>query len=167
MNLNKVFIIGRITADIQLRTTPSGQSVTTFSVATNRSWTGKTGNREEEVEFHTVVAWGRTAEIASQFLTKGSLVMIEGRLRTRSWQDKQGQTRRVTEIISERLQLGPRSASTASAKEAPQGVAGMPKMANPVSSPKASAPAEEVPPLEELPVIDLEAEEVKPEDLPF
>ncbi|MBI4094215.1 MAG: single-stranded DNA-binding protein [Candidatus Liptonbacteria bacterium] len=110
MNLNKVILAGRLTADPQLRATPSGQSVASFGVATNRVWTDKGGKRQEETEYHTVVAWGRQAEVASQFLAKGSLVMVEGRLRTRSWQDKQGQDRKTTEVICERLQLGPRPA---------------------------------------------------------
>lgn len=114
MNLNKVFIIGRLTADPQVRTTPSGQSVSSFSVATNRVWTDKSGQKKEETEFHNVVVWGRQAEVASQFLIKGSMVMIEGRLQTRTWQDKEGQNRKTTEIISERLQLGPRPANMSS-----------------------------------------------------
>lgn len=149
MNLNKVFIVGRMTADPQLRTTPSGQSVTTFGVATNRVWTGKSGNKEEQTEFHNVVAWGRQAEIASQFLKKGGLVLVEGRLQTRGWQDKQGQNRKSTEIICERLQLGPRQTGGA----AP----------TPPSAEEPRAPKEE-----EIPVITLEeGEEIKPEDLPF
>ena len=175
MNLNKAILIGRVTADPQLRTIPSGQSVATFSVATNRTWTGKTGNREEEVEFHNVVAWGRQAEIASQFLTKGQLIVVEGRLRTRSWQDKQGQNHRTTEIICERLQLGPRPAgfggqtSGADASRgstprssAPSGDA-MSGGAKQAASPSPSA---DLPPLEDIPVINLE-DEAKPEDLPF
>src|SRR3989344_5552226 len=110
MNLNKVLIIGRVTADPQLRNTPAGASVTTFGVASNRVWQGKNGQKQEEVEFHSVVAWGRQAEIASQFLVKGALVYVEGRLRTRTWQDKQSQNHKTTEIICERLQLGPRAA---------------------------------------------------------
>ncbi|KKK99725.1 hypothetical protein LCGC14_2629840 [marine sediment metagenome] len=82
MNLNKVFIIGRLTGDPQLRTTPAGQSVTTISLATNRVWTNKTGQRQEDVQFHNVVIWGRQAEIVNQFLKKGSLAMVEGQLRT-------------------------------------------------------------------------------------
>ena len=160
MNLNKVIIIGRTTADIQLRTTPSGQSVTTFSVATNRTWTSKSGGKEDETEFHTIVAWGRTAEIASQFLTKGSIVLVEGRLRTRSWQDKQGQSRKTTEIVCERLQLGPRPQGGTR----PDGM-GAPKMGN--ASSASSASLESAPPIEDLPVIDLESEEIKAEDLPF
>ena len=108
MDLNKVIIVGRVTADPQLRTTPGGQAVTTIGVATNRNWTDKNGQKQEEAEFHNVVLWGRQAEVASQFLVKGATVLIEGRLRTRSWTDKQGQQRRTTEIMAERMQLGPR-----------------------------------------------------------
>ena len=156
MNLNKVIIIGRTTAAPLLKTTPSGQSVTSFSVATSRVWNGKDG-KKEETEFHNIVAWGRTAEIATQFLQKGALVMIEGRLQTRSWQDKQAQTRKTTEIICERLQLGPRAANAGGGTQAPidQSAA-----AHEAGEPRPEAGREE------LPIIDLE-EEVKVEDLPF
>lgn len=148
MNLNKVIIVGRVTADPQLRTTPGGQSVVTLGVATNRTWTDKNGAKQEETEFHNVVIWGRQAEVASQFLAKGSTVLIEGRLRTRSWTDKQGQQRRTTEIMSERMQLGPRPA---------------PKSGGDVAAGQAPTPA----PQEEVPIINLEEEETKPEDIPF
>lgn len=153
MNLNKVFIVGRLTADIDLRTTPTGQSVTSFSIATNRVWTDKGGSRQEETEFHNVVAWGRQAEVASQFLVKGSLLLIEGRLRTRSWQDKQGQSRKTTEIVCERLQLGPKPSGAGASR--PQQKEG---------KEEPSAPS-----IEEVPVINLEDghDEIKPEDLPF
>ena len=108
MDLNKVFIIGRVVKDIQLRATPTNQSVANFSVATDRVWKDKNGEKQSQVEFHNVVVWGRQAEIASQFLSKGSLVMIEGRLQTRSWQGNDGQQRRTTEIICTNLQLGPK-----------------------------------------------------------
>ena len=109
MNLNKVFIIGNLTRDPDFRQTPSGQSVCTIGVATNSFFTSRSGEKQKKAEFHTVVLWGRQAEIANQFLRKGSSTMIEGRLQTRSWEDKEGNTRKVTEIIGERLQLGPRS----------------------------------------------------------
>src|SRR3989338_2582056 len=112
MNLNKVFILGRLTADPQLRSTTGGQQVASFGVATNRVWTDKNGQKQEAVEFHNVVVWGRQAEIVTQFLAKGSLVLIEGRLRTRSWQGQDGQQRKTTEIIAERAQFGPRSSSS-------------------------------------------------------
>lgn len=112
MNLNKVFIIGNLTRDVDLRATPGGMPVATLGVATNRVWTDKSGAKQEEAEFHHVVLWGKQAELAKQYLTKGRLVMIEGRLRTRSWDDKQtGQKRYRTEIIAERIQYGPRLTS--------------------------------------------------------
>lgn len=151
MNLNKALILGRVTADPQLRTTPGGQSVASFSIATNRVWNNKSGQKQEETEFHNIVAWGRTAEIASQFLQKGAMVYVEGRLQTRSWQDKQGQTRKTTEIICETLQLGPRAAGGGGAAK---------------GAPAASAAKRDVPAEEEIPVIDIE-DEIKAEDLPF
>ena len=109
MNLNKVILIGNLTSDPELRNTPSGQAVCNFRVATNRIWNDKTtGQKQQEVEYHTVVLWGKLAEISSQFLTKGSLAMIEGRLRTRSWQDASGNKRYRTEIVAQTMQLGPR-----------------------------------------------------------
>lgn len=146
MNLNKAIILGRVTADPQLRTTPGGQSVTTIGIATNRVWTDKEGKKQEETEFHNVVLWGRQAEIAAQFLLKGATVLVEGRIRTRSWTDKQGQARRTTEIMAERLQLGPKPQTTSQA---------------PGSFVAASHP-------EEIPTINLDSEDdIKPEEIPF
>ncbi|MBI2042212.1 MAG: single-stranded DNA-binding protein [Candidatus Nealsonbacteria bacterium] len=116
MNLNKVVIIGNLASDPELRSTPSGQQVCNFRLATNRMWKDKnTGQQQKETEFHTVVAWGRLADISSKFLTKGSLAMIEGRLKTRSWQDQSGNKKYRTEIIAETLQLGPRTQGRAAA----------------------------------------------------
>ncbi|MDD4761771.1 MAG: single-stranded DNA-binding protein [Candidatus Pacebacteria bacterium] len=154
MNLNKVFIIGRLTADPVIRTTPSGQSVSSFSVATNRVWTDKAGQKKEETEFHNVVVWGRQAEVAGQFLTKGSMVMIEGRLQTRTWQDKEGQNRKTTEIISERLQLGPRPTGATSGSFSQNR---KPSFEN----------NDDIKPKEEIPTIEIEADGIKDEDLPF
>ncbi|MFN7088224.1 MAG: single-stranded DNA-binding protein [Candidatus Paceibacteria bacterium] len=109
MNLNKVFLIGRLTKDVELRATPSGQPVASFGVATNRVWIDKAGQRQEEVEYHNIVVWGRQAELANQYLAKGRLVMIEGRLRTRGWETQTGDKRQRTEIIAERIQFGPKS----------------------------------------------------------
>jgi single-strand DNA-binding protein len=109
MNLNKVFLIGRLVSAPETRTTPSGQPVCTFRMATNRVWTdAKNGQKQEKTEYHNVVLWRRLAEIASQYLTKGSLAMIEGRIQTRNWQDSTGNQRYRTEIVGERMQLGPR-----------------------------------------------------------
>lgn len=144
MNLNKVIIAGRLTQDPELRTTPSGTHVVSFSVATNRNWTGKDGQRREETEFHNIVAWGRQADIVNQFLKKGSLILVEGRLQTRTWEGKDGQTRRTTEVIAERVQLGPRGRDGG----------GAPSKGD--TSDK-----------EEMPVIDIDSENVSEEDLPF
>src|SRR3989344_2393896 len=112
MNLNKVFLIGRLTRDPESRSTPSGQTVTNIGLATNRVWSDASG-RKEATEYHNIVAWGKLGEIASNYLKKGGLVMIEGRLQTRSWDDKTtGQKRYMTEIIAENLQMGPRAAGT-------------------------------------------------------
>lgn len=109
MNLNRAIIIGRVTQDPQLRTTPSGQPVCNFSIATNRIWNDSdTHERQEKTEFHNIVTWRRLAEIANQYLLKGSLVMIEGRIETRSWDDPQGNRKYRTEIIAENMQLGPK-----------------------------------------------------------
>lgn len=114
MNLNKVILIGNMAADPELRSTTSGKQVCNFRVATNRVWKDASGQQQKETEFHTVVAWGRLAEIASQYLTKGGLVMVEGRLRTRSWQDPSGNKKFKTEIVAEGMQLGPKRSPTAS-----------------------------------------------------
>lgn len=111
MNLNKVFLIGRLTQDPELRSTPSGQSVATLRMATNRVWNDPSGNKKDATEFHTVVAWGRLGEIANQYLKKGGLVMIEGRIQTRTWTDPNNNKRYFTEVIAEGLQLGPRTAN--------------------------------------------------------
>jgi|SRR3989344_974304 len=109
MNLNKIFLIGNLTQDPEMRSTQTGQSVTTLNMATNRAWTDKSGQKQAAAEFHRVVAWGRLGEIASQYLKKGSLVMIEGRIQTRSWTDQNNNKRYTTEVVAEGLQLGPRT----------------------------------------------------------
>jgi len=116
MNLNKVILIGRVTTDIEMRSTPSGQSVCTFSLATNRTWKDKSGQKQEESQFHRIVLWQKLAEIASQFLSKGALVMIEGRIQNRSWEDKSGVKRYTTEIIGENMQMGPRTQGSSEMK---------------------------------------------------
>jgi single-strand DNA-binding protein len=151
MNFNQAIVIGRVTANPELRSTPSGQSVAQLGVATNRTWTDKNGQKQEQVEFHNVVLWGRQAETAVQFLQKGSGVLISGRLQTRSWQDKNGIERRTTEIICEHLQLGAK----------PQGK--VESAANPEQPKNIHVRPEDA---EDVPVINLD-EEIKPEDIPF
>ena len=115
MNLNKVFIICNLTSVPETRHTQSGQMVCNFTIATNRTWKGQNGQKQQQAEFHNIVAWGRLAEIVSNYLKKGNMALIEGRLATRSWEDKNGNKRYTTEIIAEGLQMGPRSASNPSA----------------------------------------------------
>jgi len=113
MNVNKAIILGNLTRDPEVKTIPSGQTVASFSIATNRFWTDKaSGEKKKSAEYHNVIAWGRLAEIAQQFLTKGGLVYVEGRLQTRSWEDQQGNKKYRTEVVAERMQLGPRGAGT-------------------------------------------------------
>lgn len=103
MDLNKAMIIGRITRDPDARTTPNGQSVASFSIATNFTWKDAQGQRQERVEFHNIVAWRKLADICKQYLHRGSKIYIEGRLQTRSWQDQQGVTKYRTEIIADNM----------------------------------------------------------------
>ena len=104
--LNKAMIIGNLGRDPEVRTTPSGQPVANFSVATTRKWKDQDGNQQEKTEWHDIVCWGRQAEIAGQYLTKGKQVYIEGRLETRSWEDKtHGDKRYRTEIICYNFQM--------------------------------------------------------------
>jgi len=103
--LNKVMIIGHVGRDPDLRFTPSGRSVTTFSVATNRSWTSADGERHTETEWFTVVAWGGLAEICKQYLAKGTQVYVEGRLRSRKWEDAEGVKHTGIEIIAQEMMI--------------------------------------------------------------
>lgn len=119
MDLNKAMIIGNMTRDPEVRTTPNGQSVCSFSLATNRSWTDAAGQKQEQAEFHNIVAWGKLAEICGQYLAKGRKVYIEGRLQTREWETQEGAKRNRTEIVADNMiildrgqgQGGPRPAA--------------------------------------------------------
>lgn len=125
MSLNKVMLIGRVTHDPELRYTPQGTAVCTFSVATNRVWTDNSGQRQEDVEFTRCVAWTKLAEICSQILHKGRQVFVDGRLKTREWEGQDGFKRRTTEmVINNMIALGPPGsmvADTALASSAGQG----------------------------------------------
>jgi len=103
LNLNRAMVIGNLTKDPEMRYTPNGAAVTSFTVATNRKWTGQDGNPGEEVEFHDITVWGKLAEVATQILHKGAPAYVEGRLRTRSWEGQDGVKRYKTEIIAENL----------------------------------------------------------------
>jgi single-strand DNA-binding protein len=145
MDLNKVMIIGRLTRDPEIRTTPNGANVASFSVATSFNWTNQQGQKQEQTEFHNVVAWRKLAEIVGQYLKKGSQVYIEGRLQTRSWDDaSSGQKRYRTEIVADNMIMLGRAGGQAQQQQAPQPV------------------------IEETPVIDASAEiTVQDSDMPF
>jgi len=121
MNFNKAIVVGRLTRDPESRTLPSGQSVSSFGLATNRVWTDQSGNKQEAAEFHNIVAFGKLADICSNYLSKGRLVLIEGRIQTRSWEGQDGNKRYRTEIVVDNMQMGPRSGSSEAppAQEAP------------------------------------------------
>ncbi|MFH1375581.1 MAG: single-stranded DNA-binding protein [Patescibacteria group bacterium] len=151
-SLNRAQIIGNLTRDPEVRQTPNGQSVATIGVATNRRWKNQAGETQEEAEFHSVVAWGRLAEICQQYLKKGAKVYFDGRLKTRNWEDPDGKKNYRTEIVAENMiMLDSRGAS--------QG--GTPPSAPPTAAKQAPPPAAEpkAPPEVE--------EEVKIDDLPF
>ena len=112
MNLNKAFILGNVTREPEVRALPSGQQVTSFGIATNRFYTSSAGEKKQEAEFHNIVCFGKLADISSRYLNKGSLVLIEGRIKTRNWVNAQGVKQYKTEIIADSLQLGPRNAGT-------------------------------------------------------
>lgn len=161
MNLNKVQLIGRLTRDPEIRTTPSGQTVATLSIATNRTWNDKAGQKQEKSEFHNIVIWGRLAEIAGQYLTKGQEAYFEGRLETRAYTGKDGVERRTTEIVAENMQMGSRAQGSSAPRQqaAPMGMGSAPMASRPTPQPVA----------EEIPTINLDEEqdEVRLEDVPF
>lgn len=148
MYLNKALIIGNLTRDPELRALPSGIQVTSFSVATNRVYKDKEGNKKEQADFHNIVVFGRQAETAAQYLKKGASVLVEGRMQTRSW-EQDGQKKYRTEIVADRVQFGPRASGAptrTSAGDAPTGKASADKQPDAIEYPQ---------------------EEINPEDIPF
>ena len=143
MYLNKAILIGNLTRDPELKALPSGAQVASFGLATNRVWKDKSGARKEDTQFHNIVMFGRSAEIAAQYLKKGNSVMIEGRIQTRTWDAADGTKKSRTEIVSERMQFGPKSSG-------PTGT----------SNPSPSVP-------NVAPEIEYPTEESNPEDIPF
>jgi len=108
MNCNLVILVGRTTEKPEIKSIQSGKSVTSFSLATHRIWKDKQGKKNEDSEFHRIVAWGKTAELVAQYVEKGQIILIEGRLQTRIWEGKDGHKNYTTEVIAERVQFGPR-----------------------------------------------------------
>ncbi|MCX6719826.1 MAG: single-stranded DNA-binding protein [Candidatus Staskawiczbacteria bacterium] len=147
MNLNKIFILGNVTRDPEVRALPSGQQVTSFGMATNRFYTSGTGEKKQEAEFHNVVCFGKLADISSRYLNKGSLVLIEGRIKTRNWTNPQGVKQYRTEIIAETMQLGPKGAgSTAGSGNSNYGKS---NFSRPEPEPEQSSLSQEIPVIEE------------------
>ncbi len=121
MYLNKVLLIGNLTRDPEIKALPSGIKVCSFSIATNRVWKDKEGNKKEAADFHNIVVFGRQAETVAQYMKKGSQVMVEGRMQTRSWDDAATGTKKYrTEVIADRVQFGS-SGSGGSRANAPTG----------------------------------------------
>ena len=151
MYLNKALVIGNLTRDPELLALPSGIQVASFSVATNRVWKDKNGARQESADFHNIVVFGRQAETAAQYLKKGSQVLVEGRMQTRSWDDKTSGAKKFrTEIVADRVQFGSRNSGTGA--PATQSDAGNKAV-------KSQKP--------EVDTIEYPAEEINPEDIPF
>jgi single-strand DNA-binding protein len=119
MDLNKVMIIGRLTRDPEIRTTPNGANVASFSVATSFNWTNQQGQKQEQTEFHNVVAWRKLGDIVGQYLKKGSQVYIEGRLQTRSWEGQDGKKNYRTEIVADNMIMLGRPGGSSAAGAAP------------------------------------------------
>lgn len=105
MSVNKVILLGRLGQDPELKYTPGGSPVCNFSLATTESWTDKSGQKQEKTEWHRVVVWGKLAELCNQYLAKGRQAFLEGRLQTRSWDDKDGNKRYTTEILASTVQF--------------------------------------------------------------
>ena len=153
MYLNKAFLYGNITRDPELKSLPSGIKVVSFGLATNRTWKDKNGVKQESVSFHNIVSYGKTAEIMAQYLKKGSSIFVEGRIETRSWDDKNDGTKKYrTEIIVDSFQFGPSAGG-------PRGEAA------PKSHATEEAPAKGK--AAQMDTIEYPTEEINPEDIPF
>lgn len=156
MYLNKVFIIGNLTRDPELKAIPSGTKVCSFSVATNRVWKDKNGAKQEAVDYHNVVVFGRQAETVAQYMKKGSQVMVEGRMQTRSWDDAATNTKKYrTEVIADRVQFGSNSGGSKSGGNFDQSS----------SAPKNSSTQNKDE--SELDTIEYPEEQINTEDIPF
>jgi len=178
MNLNKAFVLGNVTRDPEVKSLPSGQQVTSFSIATNRFYSSQAGEKKQETEFHNIVCFGKLADISARYLNKGSLVLIEGRIKTRNWQDSAGVKHYKTEIVAETMQLGPKGSGAGNSNYGDSGS----NYKKPYQAPEPDMPArqEEIPIIEESygpPSADTEqgpvtfednaADEIDVKDIPF
>lgn len=173
MNLNKVFLVGRLTKDPEIRTTTTGQTVAQISLATNRVWYNDAKQKQEVVEFHNIVAWARLAEIVNQYSKKGSILLVEGRLQTRSWQAPDGTKKYKTEIVAESIQLGPRTTpsdgSSYQARPAQNNFAPVSNAPAPMATPELSGEKIETINLDEFgnPLEEVNFENISTEAVPF
>ena len=158
MNFNKVIIVGNVVQDPENRALPDGRSVTTIRVATNRVWNDASGNKQQATEFHSVVFFGKLADIAHQYLIKGKLVLVEGRLQTRRGEDQSGGKRYRTEIVAESMQMGPRGSEAGGRESGGSSATGRPH-----TPAKPTAAKQDIPVIEEE---DMLSEEDL-EDIPF
>lgn len=168
-SLNRVQLIGNLTRDPELRYTPNGTAVCSFSIATNRTWKTEAGEKREETEFHRIVAWNKLAELCSQFLTKGRKVYVEGRLTTRSWTGQDGNQRTTTEIVIQDMILLDRRPEGVGASEngnEPAVTEEEKKAPKPVKESASKSKNEDKKDKEEEPK-DEPNEEVAPDDIPF
>lgn len=161
MDLNRAQLIGNVTRDPESRTTPTGQSVCNFGIATNSQWTDAAGVKQNRAEFHNIVAWGKLADICRQYLGKGRKVYVEGRLQTREWEAQDGGKRRTTEIVADNMILLDRPGSTqgeASSAPASSSVPTEPTL-SPIAAPATAATT----------ALDkgIGDQEIRVEDIPF
>ncbi|MFC1645045.1 single-stranded DNA-binding protein [Patescibacteria group bacterium] len=177
MNVNKVIIVGRLTRDPEVRTTNSGSTVANVGVATNRFWKDQGGQKQEQTEFHNIVLFGKTAELAGQYLVRGQEAYFEGRLQTSSYTGKDNVERKTTEIVAETMQFGskPQGGGYAGGgnSQAPaqnnQPVGAPAPASAPIPNQNTSVPAPQPVADENIPTINLDDEpgEVRIEDVPF
>ena len=169
-SLNRVQLIGNLTRDPELRYTPTGTAVCSFSIATNRTWTTDTGEKKDQADFHRIVAWNKLAELCSQFLTKGRKVYVEGRLSTRSWTGQDGSQKQTTEVIISDMILLDSKRPTAGESESPveeetiapaEASSDEPKEEKPKAKKSSKKESEEKKPEESA------SEEVAADDIPF
>lgn len=166
MYLNKALIIGNLTRDPELKALPSGIQVASISVATNRVWKDQNGSKQESTDYHNVVVFGRQAETAAQYLKKGSSVLVEGRMQTRSWDGQDGKKQYRTEVVADRIQFGNRPGGAgegaAGGSSRPSSGYGSTGSSAGGSSKPSSKAAED-----SMPSVDYPEEEINPEDIPF
>lgn len=163
MYLNKALIVGNLTRDPELKALPSGIQVASLSVATNRVWKDGNGEKQEATDYHNVVVFGRQAETAAQYLKKGSSVLVEGRMQTRSWDGQDGKKQYRTEVVADRVQFGARPGSMPAGSFAAPSASGTKKSGTEDTGEKKGGKNA----LEQLDSISYPEEEINPEDIPF